>query len=161
MAGETDAKAVNWRSADIHHVGLTTPDIEGSVAFWTSVMGFEALPIRGSGAPWVASFTGVAGGALRTCLLSGFGIRIEFVEFLAGQDDGEPVRPTMTSAGHVCFAVDRVEPFAAAIAAAGGAYEGRVTTITDGIQPGRQGVYMRDPFGLLIELLERAPTQPV
>jgi hypothetical protein len=40
------------------------------------------------------------------------------------------------------------------IIAGGGKLAGRITTITEGAVAGIRGLYLRDPFGVLIELLE-------
>jgi len=136
------------------HTGFITPSLEGSVRFWSEVMGFDPKPGVERKGDWVAPFTGVPGAELKIAHLFGHGTHLEFIEFgAAGGTAGEP-KANNAGTGHVCFKVQDLDGAVERILAGGGKLEGRITTITEGAAAGIRGLYLRDPFGVLIELLE-------
>jgi catechol 2,3-dioxygenase-like lactoylglutathione lyase family enzyme len=144
-------------SADIQfdHTGFITPSVERSIDFWTNVMGFEARPVVERRGPWVASFTGVAGGAIRIVHMFGLGTHIEFIEFLAPTRAPEDLPVNQPATGHVCLRVPDLDAMVKRVLAVGGSLAGQITTITEGAAAGVRGLYLRDPNGVLIELLEK------
>jgi catechol 2,3-dioxygenase-like lactoylglutathione lyase family enzyme len=145
---------VTPRSISFGHTGFITPDIECSVAFWTKVLGFRADPIGERSAPWLESFIGVPGAHMRLVHLFGHGAHIEFIEFVSPQ--GEAIRPAANQPGtaHICLRVTRLVELRQEILDAGGALQGEISQITEGIAKGLRGLFMRDPHGILIELVE-------
>jgi catechol 2,3-dioxygenase-like lactoylglutathione lyase family enzyme len=146
--------AATSRTITFGHTGFITPDIERSVAFWTQVLGFRADPIGERSAPWLASFIGVPGAHMRLAHLFGHGAHIEFIQFVS--PPGEAIRPAANQPGvaHVCLRVTRLPELRQDILDAGGALQGEVSEITEGIARGLRGLFMRDPHGILIELVE-------
>jgi len=136
------------------HTGFITHSIEESIAFWEGVMGFRAEPVGTRREPWIAAFMGVPGADVRLVHLYGLGTHIEFIEFVSPR--GAPVRPSANAPGaaHVCFRVTDLEHLRADILARGGTLQGETTEITEGIAKGLRGLYMRDPNGIMIELVE-------
>jgi catechol 2,3-dioxygenase-like lactoylglutathione lyase family enzyme len=136
------------------HTGFITPSLEGSVRFWSEVMGFEPKPSVERKGDWVAPFTGVEGAELKIAHLFGRGTHLEFIEFgSAAGACGEP-RANDCGTGHVCFKVQDIDATVERILAGGGKLAGRITEITEGPAAGVRGLYLRDPYGVLIELLE-------
>jgi catechol 2,3-dioxygenase-like lactoylglutathione lyase family enzyme len=136
------------------HTGFITHSLEESIGFWEGVMGFEAQPIGVRREPWIARFMGVPGADVRLVHLFGLGTHIEFIEFVTPA--GEPIRPAANQPGaaHICIRVAELEPIRAAILAKGGTLQGDTTEITEGVAKGLRGLYMRDPNGIMIELVE-------
>jgi catechol 2,3-dioxygenase-like lactoylglutathione lyase family enzyme len=127
------------------HTGFVTPDMDVTIAFWTEVIGLEARSDVERTGDWIAAFTGIAGAKLRIAHLFGEGVHLEFIQFLAA---GVPASlPDPSDDPQVCL--DRMISF-------GATPVGRVTTITEGAAAGLTGCYLRDPNGILIELLQRA-----
>lgn len=138
------------------HTGFVTRDIEGTVEFWTRVVGLTASPIVERTGAWISAFTGVPNAALRIVHLFGEGVHLEFLEFIRGGATPEQPAPANASCvGHVCLRVDDPAEALRRCVAAGAKSAGKVTTITEGAATGLTGVYLRDPNGLLVELLQR------
>ncbi|WP_160115748.1 VOC family protein [Bosea lathyri] len=154
MTDTIPRRAATSRTITFGHTGFITPDIERSVAFWTQVLGFRAEPIGERRAPWLASFIGVPGAHMRLAHLFGHGAHIEFIQFVS--PPGEAIRPAANQPGaaHVCLRVTRLPELRQDILDAGGALQGEVSEITEGIARGLRGLFMRDPHGILIELVE-------
>ena len=142
-----------WGRSSLDHTGWITPDINRSVAFWTDVMGFEAKPIGERRQPWIADFMGVPGAKVRLVHLYGHGGHIEFIQFDEPDTVSNP-RGSQPGAAHVCLRVKNVAALRNDILANGGSLQGELTKITEGIAAGLRGLYMRDPHGVLIELVE-------
>jgi catechol 2,3-dioxygenase-like lactoylglutathione lyase family enzyme len=145
-------------TARYDHAGFITHSIEESLRFWEGVMGFEAKPVGTRGEAWISRFMGVPGADVRLVHLYGLGTHIEFIEFVTPK--GEAVRPAANAPGaaHLCFRVPDIEAIRTAILANGGSLQGDLVTITEGIATGLRGLYMRDPNGIMIELVEEAQT---
>ncbi|MFV0336147.1 MAG: VOC family protein [Tropicimonas sp.] len=136
------------------HTGFVTRDIGASLAFWRDAVGLEASEPVERGAPWVAEMTGVAGARLRIVHLTAPGIHLEFICFVTPEGGTVLPAPTALATGHICLRVADVAAALARLLAAGGTAQGEVATITEGALAGRNGTYLRDPGGVLIELLE-------
>lgn len=139
------------------HTGFITPSIERTLEFWTGVMGFDAQPVVERYGAWVEGFTGVKGGKLRIVHLFGHDSHLEFIEFASGAREASELPANLPATGHVCFKVADIEKTYAAIVAGGGSAVGEITTITEGGIAGSRGLYMRDPNGVLIEILQIIP----
>lgn len=150
----TDATYLQkWGNSSLDHTGWITPDIERSVKFWTEVMGFEAKPIGERRQPWIGTFMGVPGAQVRLVHLYGHGGHIEFIQFDEADTPSVP-RGSQPGAAHVCLRIKNVAALRDDILAHGGSLQGELTEITEGIAAGLSGLYMRDPHGVLIELVE-------
>jgi len=155
-----------WGQSSLDHTGWITPDIERSVQFWTEVMGFEARavgnaanPIGERRKPWIASFLGVPSAQIRLVHLYGHGGHIEFIQFESPPEDSAFVpRASQPGVAHICLLVKNVVALRDDILAHGGSLQGDLTEITEGIYTGQRGLFMRDPHGVLIELVELPPS---
>ena len=146
-----------WGASSLDHTGWITPDIEISVKFWTDVMGFEAKPIGERRQPWIATFMGVPGAQVRLVHLYGHGGHVEFIQF-EEQDEPSNPRGSQPGAAHICLRIKDLDGLRGDILANGGSLQGETTEITEGIAAGLRGLYMRDPHGVLIELVELPKT---
>lgn len=136
------------------HTGFITPSLEGSVRFWSEVMGFDPMPSVERKGSWVAPFTGVEGAELKIAHLFGHGTHLEFIEFGTAGGASEQPRANDCGTGHVCFKVQDLDATVQRILVGGGKLAGRITAITEGPAAGIRGLYLRDPYGVIIELLE-------
>jgi catechol 2,3-dioxygenase-like lactoylglutathione lyase family enzyme len=136
------------------HTSFTVGDIERGVRFWTEVMGFTAAPIADRDGGWQARMTGVAGARLRVAHLHGHGQHLELIQYLGQPDAVAGYPPDRPGAAHVCFMVSDIRAVVDRILAAGGAAQGEIAEVA---RPGVQtclAVYVRDPNGILVELVQ-------
>lgn len=137
------------------HTGFITTDIEASVRFWQDVLGFEAQPIGERRQEWIGGFMGVEGAQVRLVHLFGHGTHIEFIQFNTPRDEAANPRASQGNVPHVCLMTSDVDALRARILAGGGREQGRMVAITEGVAKGRRGLYMMDPHGVLIEIVEK------
>jgi catechol 2,3-dioxygenase-like lactoylglutathione lyase family enzyme len=132
----------------IHHVSLTVADVDRSIAFYRR-FGLE-LETRGdTSGPDVEEGTGVPGAELDEAFLSGANVRLELIRYKDMESRKAPGNNTVGSA-HVCFLVQNMHEVYEELRGAGVEFVSA---------PHRQGkldwVYLKDPDGITVELLEQ------
>lgn len=137
------------------HTGFITPDIEASVRFWEDVMGFEAQPIGERRKEWISHFMGVPDAQVQLVHLYGHGTHIEFIYFETPADTPVMPRASQGNVAHICLRTSDVDALRARILAGGGSEQGKMVAISEGIAKGLRGLYMKDPHGVLIEIVEK------
>lgn len=140
--------------ATFDHVGFITSDIETSITFWRDVMGFDPQPVGERRQEWISKFIGVPGAQVRLVHLFGHGAHIEFIEFFEPTAEPVTAAANQPTVAHVCLRVDDVDDWRARILDGGGSLQGETVAITEGMAQGLRGLYMKDPHGILIELVE-------
>lgn len=137
-----------------NHTSFTVSDMDKSVRFWTEMLGFTAASVSPRQGDWQADVTGIAGASLLVAHLYGHGHHIEFIQYLAGANHGLSPPPSHTGAAHICLEVDDIERTWNELLAAGATAQGKVAHVKTGAASGCFAGYIRDPNGIIIELLE-------
>ena len=140
-----------------NHTSFTVVDMDKSVKFWTEMLGFKAASVSPREGRWQEEVTGISGASLLVAHLYGHGHHIEFIQYLAGAIPGTAPQPAARGAAHVCMETDDIERTWEALMKAGAAAQGTISSITTGAVCGSKAAYIRDPNGILIELLQLAP----
>ena len=143
----------------IDHVGITTSDVDRSLAFYRDLLGMRIIDDLVVTSPEIASLLGVDSVELRIVDLdSGDGRIVELIKYM--QPEGKPATYDSRDAGtgHIAFTVDDLDRVRRRIAAAGGrVISHQPITITDprGLFDGATCLYLRDPDGMILELVQR------
>ena len=137
-----------------NHTSFTVTDMDRSVRFWTEAMGFEARSVSPRTGPWQATVTGVEGAELLIAHLYGHGTHIELIQYVDGAGARTRIDPSMESAAHVCFEVGDIETAWDRLIAAGASPQGQIAAVEDGPMANVKAGYLRDPGGILIELVD-------
>ncbi len=136
------------------HTSFTVADIGKSVDFWTKALGFEAASVSPRSGDWQGKVTGIPGAELIVAHLHGYGHHMEFIQYLDGAVSAAPLRPSMAGVAHVCLKVDNIERTWSDLLAAGATTQGEIATVAIGNAKPCKAAYIRDPNGIIIELLE-------
>jgi catechol 2,3-dioxygenase-like lactoylglutathione lyase family enzyme len=142
------------------HTGITVTNLERSLAFWRDVLGFELSHRAHQTGELAAKITGVPGAEIMLAVLkTPTGHKIELLEYLAPSDRNQ-VEPKPCDVGsvHIALVVDDLDAVLSAIAAFGWQTAGTAQTLTVGPNAGRRVVYVRDPDGTTIELMQPPAT---
>ncbi len=137
------------------HTGITVADLQKSLAFWRDVFGFELSHEAHQTGEMARKITGVDGAEILLAVLKAPGHKIELLEYRAPADRKRVrLRPCDIGSMHVAFTVDNLEAMLVRIAASGWQAAGEPQTLVTGPNAGRRVVYVRDPDGTTIELME-------
>lgn len=141
----------------LDHVSVTTADLDRSIGFYRDLLGL-ALAGRGeSDDPELSRLTGLPGVRVRWAELAlGDGQLLELLQYLA--PEGRPIRPQACDPGstHIGLAVEDVEDVRARLVAGGIVVRSEPVTLTEeGEWNGVRALYLSDPDGVTIELVER------
>ena len=153
----------SFRILGADHTGITVENLERSLAFWRDVLGFELSHTAHQTGELAREITGVAGAEIKLAVLRApGGHKIELLEYVAPPDRKKDVdlRPCDVGSVHVALLVDDLEAVLESIAASGWKAVGKPQTLTSGPNTGKRVVYVRDPDGTTIELMQ-PPDQAV
>ena len=147
------------------HVGITVPDIEAALDWYTDVLGFEFL----MGPMDVTRGEDHIGELLDDVLAdydyesariahttTGNGVGVEFFEFDTTSENAEP-EPTSSGPFHICVVDPDVQGLAERIAEAGGEQTSEVWHLFPDQE--YRLVYCEDPYGNLIEVYSHSYEQ--
>jgi catechol 2,3-dioxygenase-like lactoylglutathione lyase family enzyme len=144
----------------VHHVAISTPDLDRLAAFYCEQLGFERIfeAAWEPGNPAADAVTGLSGSAARTAMLRAANLYLELFEFAAPEPRLADARRPVCDHGitHLCLLVDDVE---AACERVGMAFHSAPQDLGGGVRT----VYGRDPDGNVVELkeLESGDRHPV
>jgi catechol 2,3-dioxygenase-like lactoylglutathione lyase family enzyme len=138
-----------------NHTSFTVPDLDRAVRFWTTELGFEGAGIVERQGAWVEKVTGVPGARIRVAHLHGHGHHMEFIEYFDGSRDIPGSLPDRPGVAHVCLEVRDIDETFRRLIAAGASPLGDMTQINDPAMATCSAGYIRDPNGIIIELLEK------
>ncbi len=147
-----------FRITAADHTGITVSNLERSLAFWRDVLGFELSHRAHQTGALAEQITGVAGAEILIAVLKAPGHKIELLEYRAPADRRQvDLRPCDVGSIHVALTVDNLDSVLEKIAASGWIAAGEPQTLTIGPNAGKRVVYVRDPDGTTIELMQPPP----
>lgn len=145
----------------VDHVGLTVPNLEEAIRFFADALGFSELYRIGpfeAADDWMARRLGVHP---RTripqiaVLENGSGARLELFEYEAPDQADAIPRNSDIGGHHVAFYADDLPDAIARMQQHGAELMDAPTTMTEGPSAGETWVYLRSPWGLQLELVNR------
>src|SRR5216110_1383431 len=137
------------------HTGITVSNLERSLAFWRDVLGFELSHRAHQTGELAEEITGVPGAEISLAVLKAPGHKIELLEYLTPRDRKRiDVRPCDVGSVHVAFTVENLDEILNTIAASGWRTAGKPQTLRSGPNAGKRVIYVRDPDGTTIELMQ-------
>lgn len=149
----------DFRIIAADHTGFTVSNLERSLAFWRDVLGFELSHRAHHTGQLASEVTGVPGAEILLAVLKAPGHRIELLEYL-GPSDRQRFAPRSCDVGsvHVALTVDNLDAVLERIAEHGWRPPGAPQTLQSGPNAGKRVVYVRDPDGTTIELMQQPKT---
>jgi catechol 2,3-dioxygenase-like lactoylglutathione lyase family enzyme len=141
----------------VHHVAVSTGDIDRLVDFYHDVLGFE-LVSRGSweaGSAKVDAIVGLTGSSARTAVLRANNLYIEVFQYVTPKGrPGSPNRPVADHGyTHICLDVIDIDAEHARLSAAGMRFHAPPSLATD-LGGSVRSTYGRDADGNVVELQE-------
>jgi catechol 2,3-dioxygenase-like lactoylglutathione lyase family enzyme len=146
----------------VHHTSFTVADLDLSVAFFRDRLGLELLFVREVRDDYLGRIVGLPGTMVRAALLRlpGSAHHVELFQYLHPPGQAHSPRPCDPGSTHLALLVDDLPALYGQLAAQGVAFVSAPVPITAGPNRGAQAVYLRDPNGILVELLQPPPQRP-
>ena len=141
------------------HGGVTVSDMDRSLGFYRDGLGLEIEFDKIVDGPYLPVVLGLDFSHIRAVYLripgGGF---VELLEYHGIERLPAASRPCDYGAGHLCFYVDGIESLYLKLTELGfRARSEHVVDITEGPNKGARSVYMLDPDGYRVELLQKRP----
>jgi catechol 2,3-dioxygenase-like lactoylglutathione lyase family enzyme len=143
-------------SAD--HTGITVLNLEASLAFWRDILGFQFSHTAHQKGQLAEEITGVDGAEIKLAVLrTPGGHKIELLEYLGPADRKRAdLRPCDVGSVHVALLVHDLDAVLERIAASDWKPAGKAQRLQSGPNAGKRVVYVRNPDGTTVELMEIA-----
>ncbi len=139
-----------------HHMGLQVADLTRSVAFYHEILGFEVVFQWNPRAPYIGELVGYPDVDLHAAILRlpSSDIFLELLEYR--NVERTPVDTSTANPGtaHVAFFVDDLDTLYADLRQKGVLSVSPPVTPTIGPNEGGRAVYLKDPDGIRVELIQ-------
>ncbi len=144
---------------DFHHASITVQNLERSVAFYRDVLGMEYMFERDVIKGYVAEIVGYPDVHQRQAWLRGGGEKLELIQYLS--PEGKPIDGASYNPGtlHLAFEVDDIHAMYKRLQELGVKTRSAPVAIVQGPHKGGYAMYVYDPDGVSIELMQ-LPAQP-
>lgn len=143
--------------AGLHHVAISTPDVDRALAFYRDLLGFAVVfdQTWEPGTEVADRITALRGSAARQLLLRAGNLYVELFEYRApAAAAGDPRRPVCDHGiTHLCLDVTDLDAEYARLCDAGVAFHCPPQDLGHGVRT----TYARDPDGNVVELQELTP----
>lgn len=143
---------------NIHHISLSVSDLDQSIAFYKQ-LGFENAAVRRNlTSDYFRRIIAYPDGIVHTALLSGpFPVRLELMQYVEPVGARLDLATANIGSTHICFIVEGIHAEVERLKNAGVRFKSDIVAIDAGPNKGAYGVYLLDPDGYTMELLQLAP----
>lgn len=151
------SESAQGRTLEFGHVGFQVRDLDASASYYRDIIGLELLDRLIRDEPYLAQVTGYPEITLKIALLveSNSRVMLELIEYPKGLGTAIDTATANPGTGHVCFVVDDVDSIYRQAIGAGHAVVNPPVTPTKGMWIGGRSIYMLDPDGIRVELVQR------
>ena len=138
----------------IHHTSFTVSNIDHSLAFYRDILGMEVVVERDVETGYLKDLMGFSPLRLRLVFLKLGDVFLELIQYLT--PTGKPVDTTKNNPGtaHICFLVDDIREAYEHLVSNGVRVQSVPVAITFGPNKGGYALFMFDPDGIPLELLQ-------
>lgn len=147
-----------------HHFEISTQNMDRAVAFYRDVFGMRVVADREvEPGGFVEQVTGVPGARVRIVHLQGYGFNFELLHYLEPGGDTRAREPNHTGSAHLCFLADDLDAECERLRSLGvkiRSKDGRPVTVTGGPNDGGKAIYLEDPDGNAVEIVQLARPWP-
>lgn len=139
-----------------HHSAFHISDLERSIDFYCGKLAFEVVWKRINREPYVRRIVGYPTAEIHQALLRfpASDHCLELMDYRGVERTPVDTSPPNPGTAHICLLVRDLQSFYDQLTADGVASVGPPVLVESGPNEGRLAVYMRDPDGFAIELLE-------
>ena len=139
-----------------HHTGLTVRSLDRSIEFYRGLLGFEIVFRWNPQAPYIAELVGYPTVDLHSAILRipNSDVFLELLEYRGIPQTANDMSNGNIGNAHIAFFVDQLEPLYERLTSLGVRSVSRPVTPSIGPNQGGRAVYLIDPDGFRVELIE-------
>ncbi|WP_066399289.1 VOC family protein [Neobacillus mesonae] len=140
------------------HSGITVKNLESALDFYVNTLGFELLSTQVANSDYIFDIVEIPG--LKEIKIAFVQIPggqvIELLEYVGIDTYSGSARSCDYGTGHICLMVENLEVMFNELQAKGVQFKSKkVANINAGANKGSKAIYMLDPDGYIIELMEK------
>ena len=147
-----------------HHFSIACSDADRSIAFYRDLFGMSLVADREvKSGGFVAKVTGTPGAAVRIVHLQGYGVNFELLEYRQPRGDTRARSLNHAGSAHLCFVAADLEATCEWLKSQGVTVRTQgaaPVTIVGGPNDGGKGLYVEDPDGNAVEIIQLARPWP-
>ena len=147
----------------IFHAGFVVRDLDASIRFYTEGLGLRFRLQQTQDNDYTRALVGYPDAKLRVAQFQlpegdppDSGHILELVEYLTPEGGPVDLERNTIGAGHLAFLVDDIEGMVDRLTALGATPLSEPNDITAGVNQGGKALYLHDPDGVMLELLQPA-----
>ncbi|MEW6664538.1 MAG: VOC family protein [Thermodesulfobacteriota bacterium] len=137
------------------HLSFTVSDLDRSLRFYRDLMGFKVDFVVERSGPVTEAIVGIVGVKLRIGMLSLNGFLLELIQYLSPAGEKLDLRVNSVGCSHIALYVEELERVYGTLVTKGVSFRSKPNLIRDGPMAGWKVVYMADPDGIILELMQK------
>jgi len=140
------------------HAGITVKNLEASLDFYCNMLNLELVRLQDSSQDYIREMLSLPGlQKIKIALLKvpGSDVMVELLEYVGVERFPGNCRPCDYGSGHICLFVTNLEEIYREFVEKGVRFRSGPVHITAGVNTGAKAIYMMDPDGYIVELVER------
>lgn len=140
--------------AGLAHSSFTISDLEQSLKFYKDLLGFELEFLVERSGPITEAIVGVPGAKIKIAMLKLNNFRLELIQYLSPVGEKLDLKANNIGCAHIAFYVKDLDDVYNTLLAKGINFRSKPAQIKDGPSAGWKIVYMVDPDGIILELMQ-------
>ena len=145
----------NTMISGVDHLSFTVSDLQRSVHFYRDLLGFQLEFETEAGGPVVEAVTGIPGAQLKMAFFELEGFALELIQYLSPVGEILDLRTNNVGCAHLAFYVEDIEKVYVSLSSGNVRFKSKPVEIKEGPLAGRKVVYLSDPDGIILELVQR------
>jgi catechol 2,3-dioxygenase-like lactoylglutathione lyase family enzyme len=136
---------------EIHHTGLTVGDLDRSAAFYCENFGLREIARNRLAGDLISEQTALPGTVIDVSILAGSNTILELLCYRNPASGARELRTCDPGAAHICIVVEDIQARVDEMRERGVVFHARPCKLMD---DDTMMVYVRDPDGMMVEILE-------
>ena len=139
------------------HISFTVADIERSLVFYRDILGLPVIADQKPGHAHHSRLTGFAGAQLRTVFLAlpGVSTKLGLVQYIEPRGEPQELATHKIGDAHICLEVTDIHRVYEEWRDKGAHFNSEPIRSGTGLNKGSFTVYLTDPDGITVQLLQR------